>query len=270
MWFEYILKNLDLNSLKISRVRSLVFFLLIALGANAQTIINAESVNDDKDSSIYSLSLSYSGTRGNSNTNQLSVSPVIILTGKRNELKLLAAYDVLSSGENNILNGGYVHARHNYKLKPFLKTVAFYQLQFNEVLKLNKREVFGSGLKFELIRKDSLALSVSMGLMHELEVLNRNNLTLYEKYKTNYVRGSFITSFKWIIDKNWQINNVVYYQPWLQKFGDYRMLNDLNLSVKITDKFKFLLISSFRLDSEPPSSIGGYDWNFSVGLNVKL
>jgi hypothetical protein len=250
-------------------VFSFVISFVISFGANAQTIINAERVGGVKDSSVYALSLSYNGTRGNSTTDQISISPVVVLKRKKNEFKLFAAYNVLSQSQNNILNSGYVHVRHNYNFKPFLKTIVFYQLQFNEVLRLTKREVVGAGFRFGLVRKDSLSLALSVGAMHEFELLNRSDLQSFEKYKTNYIRGSVVASFKWIVNEHLQVNEVVYYQPYLKNFADYRILNDINISIKVSDHFSFLLISSIRLDSQPPSSIGGYDWNFRVGVNVK-
>jgi len=264
-YFEKLKLNLEKNK----KVRLFVFLLVISLGVNAQTIINAERVGGTKDSSVYSLSLSYNGTRGNSTTDQVSVSPVVILKKKKNAVKFFASYQVLSSGENSILNNGFVHLRHNYKMKSFLKTILFYQLQFNEVLHLAKREVVGAGFRFDLIRKDSLSAALSIGAIHEYEVLSRDRLQLNEVSKTNYVRGSVVGSFKWVVNEYLQINDVLYYQPYLQNFSDYRILNDINLSVRINKYFSVLLISSVRFDSQPPSVIVGSDWNFRVGLSYK-
>lgn len=259
---------MKINALKIKNFKLLTFFLLFASLATSQTIINAERVGSERDSSVYSLNLMYSGTRGNVTTDQISLSPVVVLKRKKNELKVFASYNVLSQSGNKILNSGYAHARHNYNIKSNLKSVVFYQLQFNEVLRLNKREVIGAGFRFNVVNKDSVSAGLSVGVMHEYELLNRSGLQLNEVYKTSYLRGSLVGSFSWIINNYLKINDVLYYQPYLKNIKDYRILNDVNFSVKINDYFSLLLVSSIRLDSKPPSSIGGYDWSFKVGVSV--
>ena len=125
----------------------IIFLLLDNLGYS-QTIINAERLIDDADSTIYAISLSYTGTRGNSNTDQLDISPAFILLRKKNEFKIFGGYSLLSESGNRILNSGFMHIRHNHKLTRRIKTFEFYQLQFNDALLLTKREVFGYWGKF--------------------------------------------------------------------------------------------------------------------------
>jgi hypothetical protein len=68
------------------------------------------------DSTIYAISLSYNGTKGNSNTNQLDISSLFILLRKKNEFKLFGGYNLLSESGKTILKGGYIHLRHNYRV----------------------------------------------------------------------------------------------------------------------------------------------------------
>lgn len=245
-----------------------LFLLMLALTTSSQTIINAERVGG-KDSTVFACSINYQGTRGNASTNQLHLSPVVLLKGSKQELKLFGAYHVLASSAGNLLNSAYVHARHHFALNSRVKTLAFYQLQFNEILQLNKREVFGSGFRFEAVRSDSLSLALSAGVMHEYELLDLANLRTNEKHKTNYFRASLISSFKWISNRNFQIDDVIYYQPHLVNFKDFRVLNDLSFSFKLNHRIRFLLLTSIRMDSQPPSSIKGIDWNFKFGIEIK-
>jgi hypothetical protein len=249
-------------------LRFLIILVLFAYTANAQTIINAERVGVINDSSVFAIDVTYQGTRGNSVTNQFGVAPVMVLKKHKNEFKMFGAYDVLSASDKNILNSAYVHARHNFEFLSKVRTLLFYQLQFNEVLRLSKREVIGAGFKFSLFEKDSFSLFVSTGLMHEFELIDREGLLPEERYKSNFVRGSAIVSLRWVLSKNVQLNNVFYYQPYLKGFADYRMLNDINFLVKLNKHLSLLAISSLRQDSKPPSSIGSYDWSFKFGVNA--
>lgn len=251
-------------------VKYIIFFFLLNSSAYSQTIINAERLIDGVDSTIYAISLSYNGTKGNSNTDQLAVSPSIILLRKKNEYKLFGGYNLLSESSKTILKGGYIHFRHNYKISERVKTFEFYQLQFNDVLLLTKREVFGAGFRFNLINKDSLKSNFNIGLMRELEILNKSALGLNEISETKYFRATTLFSIKWIFGKLVKIDNVIYYQPYLKDFYDYRILNDFRLTSSITNHFELVTSLTTRYDSKPPGSLEKLDNVISFGLNVKF
>lgn len=236
----------------------------------SQTIINAERLSNGIDSTIYALSFSYNGTRGNSTTDQLNISPTILLLTKKNEFKLFGGYTLLSQSNNKILNGGFVHLRHNYKLSERIKTFEFYQLQFNEVLLLTKREVFGAGLRFSLADKDSLKSSFSLGMMREFEVLNKTDLLPEDVSETIYYRATSVFSFKFIFSKTIKLDNVLYYQPYLKEFADYRILNDLALSVSLLNHFDIITSLTTRFDSKPPGTLKNFDNFVSLGFNLKF
>ena len=93
---------------KVEKVKNFLFlFLFIANSVFSQTIINAERLTTEEDSTIYSLAFSYNGTRGNSVTDRLGIAPSFILTKERNEFKLLGGYSFLSQSDN----GGAMYVR---------------------------------------------------------------------------------------------------------------------------------------------------------------
>ena len=236
----------------------------------SQTIINVERLIDGSDSTVYALALSYNGTQGNSVTTQLDISPAVIFLRKKNEYKIFGGYSFLSESVNTILKNGFMHIRHNYKLTERIKTFEFYQLQFNDELLLDKRLVFGAGLKYSMLTKDSLKFDISLGIMREQEVLNKIVLQPGEIAKTNYYRANYANCFKWIIGKNVKIDDILYYQPYLKDFSDFRLLNDFNLTVSITDHFELINSLTIRYDSQPPGSLKNFDSTLSLGLNVKF
>lgn len=251
-------------------IKLIIPILFLSVYCHSQTIINAEQLSDGKDSSIYALSFSYNGTRGNSTTDQLNVSPTILLLKEKNEFKLFGGYGLLSQSKNKILNGGFFHVRHNYKITNRIKTFEFYQLQFDEVILLTKREVFGAGLRFSLAEKDSLKSSLSIGLMRELEVLNKTTLLPNENSETTYYRATSVFSFKLIFGKTIKFDNIVYYQPHLKEFADYRILNDFALTVSISKHFNLITSITTRFDSQPPASLEKLDNLINFGFNLKF
>ncbi len=253
------------------RITKYIFFLLlIAKYGSSQTIINAERLISGSDSTIYAMSLSYNGTNGNSVTTQLNIAPSIIFVRAKNDYKILGGYSLLSEDNNGILNSGFVHLRHNYKIADRIKTFEFYQIQFNEVILLTKREVFGAGLRFNLIKKNSLKFDLEAGLMREMETLDKTKLALNETFSANVYRLTLVSIFKCNIGKLVRLNNISYYQPNTERFSDFRLLNELNLTFKISDNFELINALTIRYDSHPPIALKKMDTALSFGLNIKF
>lgn len=250
--------------------KCLIIFLLIAKYGSSQTIINAERLTDGTDSTIYSFVLSYNGTKGNSNTDQFDISPNVVLLREKNDYKLFGGYSLLSESSNRILNTGFVHIRHNFKLTGRIKTFEFYQIQFNKVLLLTKREVFGAGLRFSLLNNDNLKFDFGTGVMREVEVLNKTFLLPDELSETKYYRITCVNTISWIAGKIVKIHNVLYYQPYLNDFNDYRLLDEFNFIVSITEHFELLTSLTTRYDSKPPGKLNKLDNVISFGFNVKF
>lgn len=248
----------------------IILLLSISSLTNAQTIINAETLTSKVDSSIYSLAFSYSGTQGNLATNQIAISPNIILMRKKSEYKILGGYSFFSQQGTQFLHNGFIHLRHNFKINNRFKTLAFYQAQFNEVLLLNRRQLFGVGLRYRIIDDDSLSLDFSAGPMREYEELNTASLNPGEIAETAFTRASIVSSFSWIASKSFSIHHVLYYQPYLSDFSDFRLLNDLNFKVSISKYFSLITSVTTRYDNLPPAALKKYDNAVSVGLNLKF
>jgi len=244
----------------------LFFSLFLTINASAQTIINAEKLGSPKDSLLLAVEVSYSGTRGNAVTDQIDFAPSFLLIGKKNDFKLFAGYSVLSADEESLLNSGFIHFRHNYKIFKRLKTFGFYQIQFNEVLLLKKREAYGAGLRYSLINKDSLSFDMGIGIMQENEFLDKTSLLANETVNTYFIRGAIVSSFEWVINESVKINNVLYFQPNISSFKDYRVLNDFSLIAKLSDEIYFTTSLTLRYDSRPPSSLKAFDSVLDVGI----
>lgn len=246
----------------------LLFFCITS--AYSQTIINAERLLDGADSSIISLSVSYSGTRGNSTIDQVDLSPAYVLLTKRNEYKLFGGYSLLSNEGDGLLNSGFVHARHNYIIQPRLKTFEFYQLQYNDQLLLERRQVFGAGLRYSLVAKDSVNIDFELGLMRDMEIYNQNKL-LEGENRINYnTRITFVNSSKIYLSKYIKINNVIYYQPAIDDFSDFRVLNDFNLSIKVTNHLSVINALTLRYSSKPPGGLKNLDASMKFGGSLKF
>ncbi len=177
----------------------IILFLFISTLSFSQTIINAERLIDTTKTDIYSLAFSYSGKSGNLQTSNLTASPTFILLKPKNEYKIFGSYSFQSVSGDVIQNSSFLHVRHNYKLAGRLKTFEFFQIQNNDVLLLKKRTVFGAGLRYALVKKDSIKLDMELGLMREIENLNKNALKINELYTEKTYRITSVSSFQMVI-----------------------------------------------------------------------
>ena len=91
------------------------------------------------------------------------------------------------------------------------------------------------------------SIDLSVGLMQEVEELNRDKLPINEKYYTNYTRS--IISLVGVLELNQKISiiNTIYFQQYLSNFSDYRLLNETNLLLKFNEKLSFSLDIEYRM-----------------------
>lgn len=237
---------------------------------HAQTIINVERLSEGIDSTVFSVALSYEGTKGNANTDELDISLNTVFIRKRNEFKLFGGESLLAESGTEILNTAYAHARHNFEITERLKTFEFYQIQFNEVIHLNRREVAGAGLRYEFVQQDSIDFHVGAGAMREVELLDEAKLDSNEVALTRFYRANVFMAFHWKIGDIVTLINIAYYQPRFADMADFRFVNDFNLILKVTKHIEVVNEVALRYDSKPPSTLGNLDLGMNVGLNLKF
>ena len=250
-------------------IKLTLLLLVISISSFSQTIINAERLVG-VDSTIYALNFNYAGTRGNLNTDRLGIAPSMIFIRGNHDIKLLGGYTYLQSRGSTILHNGYIHLRHNYNITDRLKTFEYYQIQFNEMLLLTNRQVLGAGLRYQLVDKQNIDFDMGGSLMREYEKLNEEKIAPGEVVETRYFRLGMLTSLGFKIGENIRVHNVLYYQPYLGDFRDYRLLSDLSLSVNIIKHFDLVTSLTTRFDSQPPDPLVRFDNLLAVGITMKF
>ena len=243
--------------------------LLFSVSGYSQTIINAERFGSGVDSTVYALTFTYTGSRGNLNTDRLGAAPAFVMRRGANDLKLFGGYAFFRNAGNTIIHNGFIHLRHNYSITERLKTYEYYQIQFNERLLLTNRQVFGGGLRYKIVDKHNLYFNLGGGLMREYEQLNEEKLHPGEISETKYTRLGILSSFEVNIG-NAKFNNVLYYQPYLKDFRDFRCMSDMSLSFNIIEHFDFITTLTTRYDSQPPDDLVKFDNLLSVGITMKF
>lgn len=180
--------------------------------------------------------------------------------------KLNSTYLFLSEIEfaqidnNSYLSKGFQHIRFNKYFSKLLVGEAFTQLQYNHIQKLKLRWLGGSGIRMQLIKKDSLYANWGVSGMYEYEELTDNSTF------SRLFRFSSYLSFNYQLNKLLNNQFIIYYQPVVQNFSDYRVSLDLQLSIQITKKLQFITTYNHLYDSNPPKNVSNHDFSIKNGI----
>ena len=162
------------------------------------------------------------------------------------------------------VNKGMAHARIIRGFTQHVLVESFVQKQFNASILLNDRNLAGGGLRFALHPRNSkFNLYLGIGAMWEHERINdkeSGNVTTRIVRSTNYI------NWTGQLDERITTSATGYYQVYLRRFQDYRILFEGSITFRLTTKLAFPLRVNFRYDSEPPNGVRKHDVEIFNGL----
>ena len=248
-----------------------IFYLSICAGYS-QSIVNTEKLfSDNEDGFAASSELMGSAISGNANVILVEYSLNFRYKWKKNNIKLLSGGEYIQEDGVDVSNNLFGQLRYNYHFNDKNRLVSLYQLQYNKVLLLNRRQLLGLGIRHRLFEIGSDSSSkfnadFTLGVMQEEEQLNTQTLEIGEKNYTNYTRSmlSLVMSIK--LSENFTFINTTYLQQHLKELTDYRLFNEINLLFSINKWMTLSCDFEVRYDSAPPSSLNPKDFNTNLGL----
>ncbi len=169
------------------------------------------------------------------------------------------------SNQNDLVNFGFAHYRYTKKImdNKIVSWESYAQIQYNSVQKIRLRTLTGSGLRFNVIQSDSVLLRGGWSFMYEYE-----ETTIPEF--SNVLRNSNYLAFNIKVGKNWSFNTILYYQPNLFDFSDYRLSNETSLSHKLTEHISILFNLNVLYDSRPPRDVPVNIFSSGIMLRYKF
>ena len=168
---------------------------------------------------------------------------------------------------------GFIHLRGARSIVEHLGVEMFLQKQFNESILLRDRNLAGGGMRISALKQRTdkknmgLNLYVGIGAMWENETINDKG---HGKVKTNIIRSTNYISATWRIDKRFSVVITGYYQPYTQRFSDFRVLSESRFEFHITEKVSINTRLNLRYDSEPPTDVETHDLEIVNGLSYKF
>ena len=179
---------------------------------------------------------------------------------KRSLSLALSDYEVIKSDKDDFSNKGLQHFRYNYKINKLLTAEGFTQAQFNKVLNLNFRGLVGAGMRFSLLKLDHLRLYSGLAYMYEYEEPSKEY-----PIERNHRMSSYL-SLTYRMNKNFKLVNTSYYQPRIDYFADYRLSNNLDILLKITQRLSYVMTLEYILDNKPLPGIPRNIYSLKNGL----
>ncbi len=252
---------------------SLLALFLLALPplASRQAILNVERLQGEEVEGITGeLAGRFRMASGNTEFLQVGGDVALGHLSSRHWIRAYAGAEHLDQRGKDILDNRYLHLRYNYRFSERFRTFHFFQLQANENLLLDQRRLWGSGLRYRVLQAGRSRMELGSGLMLETERLNAAKLAPEDEPKTTTVRmsnvavgsGTFGAGRRWV--------TVVYYQPNVERMGDYRLSAEAGLEVELVSSLQLDVSLTWRHDSRAPGNLDENDVALSTGFRYRI
>jgi len=246
-----------------------IFFISLHQSSHEQ-IVNIENqrIQNDTIHKVFNLESAFSSQRNNDLTltewHAACVSQIKSKNAK--DMLLVLLNNDKSVTDNTVMNNAsLLHFRCSHKIHPRIKLEAFYQIQANELLALRQRQLFGSGFRFKVFDASSIKIYLGSLYMHELESTDIKRATTSYERCSNYLVVSGKLDHSQI-----EFSNVMYYQPLISNFNDFRFTEQFGMNVPISKHLNLTTTLSSYLDTSPPEGIAKYSYAISQGIRFSL
>jgi hypothetical protein len=173
------------------------------------------------------------------------------------------------AGES-IINEQYAHLRWTAMWHRHIGTEMFVQAQRNEFQSLNLRWLVGGGLRSDVIHTEAFALWFGTGFFSEHEQIEvpgdnaREDAVRWNNFMVARVQ------FGRSEDLAIVLQNTIYVQPNLADVSDFRLLEEVEADIPITEIVSLVTKFSARIDAEPPPGVKTTDLRLSQGIAVSF
>ena len=251
--------------------RLIYLFILLISPLSTMAIVNMDGLHFDQkeNTSSAALDITASGSSGNQNSTKTS------LNGQYNWIKNKVIHLAIVGyqyGENNNIsnvNKAFIHYRYIYQMNETLDLEFFGQLEKNEFTRISYRGLVGSGVRYSIAKTNKHRGFLGLGGFYSSE---KTEVTegLTDDGVENFVRANLYFLSKYQISSTLNFSNVIYYQPRLSDFSDYRALLESKLDFKIAKNLSLRLSLDVEHDSQPSQTIKSTDVSYMTGLAFKF
>lgn len=240
---------------------TILFLLFLGYYSEAQ-IINIEKRRpEDKDKNLIGRTdLSLDLNKSISTIFTAKNSTHIQYHDSNNVYLFLTNLQLMRVDTTNYLNNGFFHFRYNYNMpNKWLIIEAFTQVQFNRIQKIQRRFLWGGGLRFKIFDEEKIRLYSGVASMYEFELYLDNSFQ-------DLIRMSNYIAFEYNPSPQFTFRHTTYYQPQINDFTNFRLTNETSFEATIIKNFRFRTSFNHSFDSKPAPSIQKVFYRLSNGF----
>src|ERR1051326_2289345 len=218
----------------------LIFILLTSgiISTASSQIVNIESARMQSDTTGWmgSFGAGLSLSRDKQSVFGVDLDAHAQYKTKKDLWLVLANYGFLEGGREKFIYNSLGHIRYNTKLNDWLRWEAFTQIQNNLITQIQSRFLLGTGPRFKIVSTNKFHFYAASLIMYENEIEKTK-----PPVKHSDLRSSSYVSFTIIPSKTIEVITTTYFQPRINFFADWRVLNQLVVKVKASKHFSISL-----------------------------
>ena len=251
------------------KIYTLFIATLISTTANAVT--NIEFVRDKSVGKEFYAQIegNLNGESGNQQTDTIGAS--ISLAWDDNGSHFITVFDHLWRKDtgNVEVNQSFAHIRYTKEFKNSTghHLEMFVQGQRDRFRNLESRVLFGLGHRKEFYNEfNKRSNAFGVGAFYESE--------------EGYNLGSDFDEKQWRLNAYWHhkqpitesvsVNNVIYFQPDISEFTEYRIHNEFRLTAEVTKSLSYGFSFTYSFNSDPLGDVKRYDMNYGSFLQYSF
>jgi len=252
--------------------RAILTTLMLGWMASAHAIVNIESLRTGEPPQGYSGSANLAVNGESGNTDKLGINAGARLQwhgGAVTNFALLRYTYGETSGAQDT-NKLFSHARHIHQVSAVTAYEGFVQAERNTFARLSFRGLVGGGVRLRLMEVHNIkSLHLGLGGFFSRETLEKRT-GLTDAGSQNIWRFNTYLNYVHRLNEQVRVLSTTYYQPAMDDFSDFRLLEEAALSVKMNDKLSLKVSLDITHDSKPPQAVKKTDTTFSTGIEYSF
>jgi hypothetical protein len=247
-----------------------LFLLIIVHNFTYGQLVNIENQRIQSDSirTITIVDLQYSYQNNNNEELSLvnfSATHQYKTKNLKNYFLSLGNIDYSLANGEELSNSGLIHFRYNRKLNKKLRIEAFTQYQYNKILGIESRSLIGIGPRYKINKSEKTVFYIGSLFMQEFEKTSDDTKTMSYQRLSSYLSLSIKNKSNTL-----EFASVVYYQPNINLWEDYRLSSQTSLAFNITSKLQFVNSINYGYDSHAPTNVSKKNIILTNGFKINL
>ncbi len=260
------------GSLLKSRIHLCILCVALPLSFSAQAIVNVEQaiIGQPTEGVHSTLDFQVNGASGNTDkiTNKVEL---LTLWQHDTHTEFLQLQDAYGKSRGVVdTDRAFAHLRHRTALSPTWGVEGFVQVGRDPFARLTQRTLLGGGARLVLFEENLKSAGYfGFGAFHEQETLS-SKLGTSDALESNLWRANSYLVLKRQLNEQVRVYSTTYYQPAISNAGDFRMLEQAFILVKLAQHLDLKVSLDIAFDSKPPQTVQQRDVLYSTGLEFSF